>query len=187
MNAPEVTKKAELYTRYPASNVAIYNGATFAHFIIGGIGIALGFSFLWFGYIIGILYMAFAFIQMYILMPIMVCPNCVYYGMKDARCVSANNKLSEKLARKGNMKDFGNRAVGICSHNKMYMGSLFFPVFALIIALIFDFSPLILLVFIIVLLLLLLRMFVIFPRVACVHCRAKRMCPNAKAMGLADG
>jgi len=186
MNTPVMNKKAGLYTKYPAANVFAYNSVTFLHFILGGFGIALGFSFLKFGYIIGIIYLLFAFFQMYVLMPVMVCPNCVYYGMKDARCVSANNILSRKLANKGDVRNFGNRAAGICSHNKMYMGSLFFPIFALIIAMIFNFGITILIIFISVLVLLLIRIFVIFPKVACVHCRAKRICPNAKAMGLAD-
>jgi hypothetical protein len=106
--------------------------------------------------------------------------------MKDSRCVSANNLLARKLARKGDVSNFKNRAGGICSHNKMYMGSLFFPVIALLPAMIINFSPLLLIFFIAVLFLLLTRMLVIFPKVACIHCRAKNVCPNAKAMGLAD-
>ena len=34
--------------------------------------------------------------------------------------------------------------------------------------------------------LLVLRMFAIFPQIACVHCRAKNICPNAQAMGLSN-
>ena len=34
--------KAKLYTRYPISNVLIYNGATILHLLLGGIGIILG-------------------------------------------------------------------------------------------------------------------------------------------------
>jgi hypothetical protein len=32
--------------------------------------------------------------------------------------------------------------------------------------------------------LLLYRFFVIFPKIACVHCSVKNICPNAEAMGL---
>lgn len=28
------------------------------------------------------------------------------------------------------------------------------------------------------------RFFYVFPRVSCVHCRAKNACPNARSMGL---
>jgi hypothetical protein len=33
--------------------------------------------------------------------------------------------------------------------------------------------------------LMLFRVFYVFRKVACVHCMAKRRCPNAKSMGLA--
>lgn len=32
--------------------------------------------------------------------------------------------------------------------------------------------------------LLLFRFFVVFTKVACIHCRAKNECPNAQAMGI---
>jgi hypothetical protein len=32
--------------------------------------------------------------------------------------------------------------------------------------------------------LLLFRFFVIFPKIACLHCRAKAVCPQAGAMGV---
>jgi hypothetical protein len=34
--------------------------------------------------------------------------------------------------------------------------------------------------------LLVFRIFVIFPQIACVHCRAKNICPNAQSMGLSS-
>jgi hypothetical protein len=42
-------------------------------------------------------------------------------------------------------------------------------------------------IFLAVLALLLFRFFVIFPKVACVHCYAKNRCPNAIKMGMAEG
>jgi hypothetical protein len=53
-------------------------------------------------------------------------------------------------------------------------------------ALVLNFSPLLLVVFVAVVGLLALRMFVVFPKVACVHCRARNICPNAQSMGLSD-
>jgi hypothetical protein len=50
-------------------------------------------------------------------------------------------------------------------------------------ALILNFSWLLLSLLIILIGLLLLRFFVIFPKIACVHCRAQNVCPQAQAMG----
>jgi hypothetical protein len=58
------------------------------------------------------------------------------------------------------------------------------PIIAMIPALILNFSFLLLAIFLAVVGLLLFRIFVVFPQIACVHCRAKNICPNAKAMGL---
>lgn len=71
--------KAELYRKYPLSSVLTYNLATVLHFVLGGIGIVLGYSFSsWAGICLGALYLAFAFVEMYVMMPLTVCPNCVY-------------------------------------------------------------------------------------------------------------
>jgi hypothetical protein len=64
------------------------------------------------------------------------------------------------------------------------MTSLILTVIAMLPALIVNFSFPLLILFLMVVGLLLFRIFVTFPRVACVHCRAKSVCPNAAAMGL---
>ncbi len=178
-------KKDKLYIRYPAASVWIYNGTTVIHFLLGGAGLVLGYPS-WVGYLLGGLYLAFAFAEMYIVMPLKVCPNCVYYRLEDSLCVSGLNLLSRKMAEEGNVKNFSDRAQGILCHNNMYMASLFLPVLALIPALIIDFSPVVLGILVAVIGLLLFRFFVIFPRIACVYCRARNVCPNARSMGLSN-
>jgi len=89
--------KTKLYTRYPASHIALYNGVTVLHFLLGGAGIMLGYGPSWLAYLFGALYLAFAFVEMYLVMPLKVCPNCVYYGMKDAICISGLNMVSAKI------------------------------------------------------------------------------------------
>ena len=177
--------KARVYTRYPLSGLLIYNGSTTLHYLLGGAGIMLGYSSLA-GYLAGSLYLIFAFMQMYVIMPLAVCPNCVYYRLDNSLCVSGLNVVSKKIAKEGNLKDFPNRGEGILCHNNLYMAALFIPIIAIIPALAtgFSFPPLGILLAVIGLLL--YRMFVVFPRVACVHCRAKHECPNAQAMGLAN-
>lgn len=185
--------KAELYTRYPLFNVLTYNGVTILHFSLGGIGIILGYAFSfmgtdlsWLGIVLGLLYLVFAFGQMYVLMPLMVCPNCMYYGMADARCISGKNLLSRKIAREGRREDFPKRAQGLFCHNNLYLSSLIVPILIILPALILNFSFLLLAIWAAVVGLLLFRFFFIFTRIACVHCQAKYECPNAERTGVRE-
>jgi len=181
----EKNTKAKLYSRYPLSSVVIYNGSTILHFLLGGIGIALGYSFsLWAGYAFGGLYLLFSFVEMYVMMPLTVCPTCVYYRAKDSLCISGLNILSKKIAKEGDLKDFPRRAQGPFCPNNLYLASLIVPIVAMIPALIVNFSIVLLIIFLATVGLLLFRFFVIFPRIACLHCSAKYMCPQAEAMGV---
>jgi hypothetical protein len=177
-------KKVKVYTIFPASNIAIYNGVTILHYILGGLGIILGYHFLTYGFLLGLIYLIFAFSQMYIIMPLFVCPNCVYYRLKDSVCPSGMNLVSKKIAKEGNQKNFAKRSGGLFSHNKLYMGALIIPIVAVIPALVLNFSIILVGIFVGLVVLMALRMVVIFNKVACVHCAAKHTCPNAKAMGL---
>jgi hypothetical protein len=179
--------KAKLYSRYPLSSVFIYNGSTVLHFLLGGIGITLGYNFSsWAGYTFGALYLVLSLLEMYVGMPLSVCPNCVYYRAKDSLCVSGLNILSKKVAKEGDLKDFPRRAQGLFCPNNLYLTSLIVPIVAMIPALIVNFSVVLLIIFLAVVGLLLFRFFVIFPRIACLHCSAKYMCPQAEAMGVRD-
>jgi hypothetical protein len=177
-------KESEVYTRYPYSSVFIYNSVTAIHFTLGGLGIFVGYNFSWPALIGGTVYLALAFFEMYILMPLTVCPNCVYYKIEGSLCVSGMSVVSRKIAGEGDASRFAERAQGLLCHNNWYMASLFVPLIALLPALFINFSPLLLIIFLTVLGLLLFRFFVIFKRIACIHCRAKRMCPNAQSMGI---
>ncbi len=178
--------KTNVYTSYPLSSLLIYNGVTVLHYVLGGIGIMLGYNFSWGAYLLGFLYLAFAFVQMYVLMPLMVCPNCVYYKWEDSRCISGLNLVSRRATGEGDVKDFAKRGEGLLCHNNLYMAAKIIPIVAMIPALILNFSPTLLAIFVAVVGLLVYRIFVVFPKIACVHCRAKNICPNAEAMGLKD-
>ncbi len=119
--------KPGIYSKYPLSSVLIYNIMTIFHYLLGGAGIILGYHS-WMGDVSGIVYILFAFFQMYVLMPLSVCPNCVYYRMDGSRCTSGMNLVSKKIAREGNLKDFRKRAEGLLCHNNMYMAALFLPI-----------------------------------------------------------
>ena len=92
--------------------------------------------------------------------------------------------ISKRIAREGEIKEFPKRSEGLFCHNNLYMAAKVVPILAMIPALIFNFSLLLLAIFLTVVGLLLLRIFVVFPKIACVHCRAMNICPNAEAMGL---
>ena len=179
--------KAELYARYPWFSVLIYNGSTVAHYVLGGIGIMIGYSSSsWAGYLFGGLYLIFAFLEMYIVMPIKVCPSCVYFRMENSLCISGLNVLSKKLSTERPQNDFAKRAEGTFCFNNMYIAVLVIPIVATIPALIVNFSILLLIVFLALVLLLLFRFFVVFPQIACLHCTAKFKCPQAGQMGVRD-
>ena len=175
-------KKPELHTRYPLSSILIYNGATVAHYVLGGTGIILGYG-PWIGYLLGSLYMMFSFWEMYVHMPLKVCCNCVYYKLDDSLCVSGLNLVSRKIAKEGSVKAFSNRAKGPLCPNNLYIASLVLPIVVIVPALILSFSVLVLVILIVLVGLLLFRFFVIFPKIACVHCRAQNICPQAQSMG----
>ena len=177
--------KAKVYTRYPLSSLLVYNGSTTLHYLLGGAGIILGYSS-WVGYLVGALYLAFSFVQMYVVMPLAVCPNCVYYRMNNSLCVSGLNVISKRVAKEGSPKDFPNRATGLFCHNNVYIAALVIPIIAMIPALVLNFSFSVLAILLVVVVLLLFRFFVLFPKEACIHCAAKQICPQAEAMGLCN-
>ncbi len=178
--------KTKLYTRFPLSSLLIYNGTTILHYLLGGAGIIVGYHFSSLSKIFGYLYFAFSFLEMYVVMPLTVCPNCVYYRLENSLCISGLNVLSKVLAKEGKPDDFPKRARGLLSNNNLYMASLLIPIIAIIPALILNFSVLLLAILLAILALLLFRIFVIFPKIACIHCRAKFKCPQAEAMGVRD-
>lgn len=185
--ADNQSESRALYPRYPLSALVIYNGCTVLHFLLGALGIAVGYSLSpWLGYALGGLYLAFALIEMYVMMPLQVCPNCVYYGLEGSRCVSGLNVVARRIAGKGNTRDFGQRAEGLFCNNNLYMTALVLPIAALVPMLVARFSFLLLGVFVALVALLLFRYFVIFRKIGCLHCRGKQICPQAGQMGLCE-
>jgi len=174
--------KPDLYTRYPLSSILIYNGATVLHYALGGTGIILGYGW-WIGYLLGSIYLVLSFLEMYVHMPLKVCCNCVYYKLDDSLCIAGLNLWSRKIAGEGSVKAFPNRASGPLCPNNLYIASLVFPILAIIPALFLSFSLPVLVILLVVVGLLIFRFFFIFTKIACVHCRAQNICPQARAMG----
>jgi hypothetical protein len=185
--SPEAQPKAKLHTRYPLSSIVIYNGSTVVHYLLGGIGIIIGYNFSsWVGYLLAAMYLVFSFVEMYIVMPLTVCPNCVYYKIEDALCISGLNVISKKIAKEGNPENFAKRAEGLFCFNNMYIAALIIPIIAIIPTLFINYSMPLLLIFFALVALLVFRFFVIFTKIACLHCRAKYICPQAGQMGVRE-
>jgi len=182
----EKTKKAKLYTRFPLSSLLIYNGTKILHYLLGGAGIIVGNNFSVLSVIFGYLYFTFSFLNMYVVFPLTVCPNCVYYRLENSLCISGLNVVAKVLAKEGKPDDFPKRSKGLLSSNNLYMATLLIPLIAIIPALILNFSFLLLVLLVGLAGLLIFRIFVIFPKIGCLHCRAKFKCPQAEAMGVRD-
>ncbi|MFC2157418.1 hypothetical protein ACFLT9_06235 [Acidobacteriota bacterium] len=178
--------KAKLYKKYPISSILIYNGVTVVHFLLGGWGLWSGYGFTDLALAFSISYMVFAFVEMYVLMPLVVCPRCPYVKMEDSVCISGLNLVSKRITQSGDIKEFAKRGEGLFCPNNLYIASLAVPIMALIPALILDFSFFTLLILVGLISLLIFRFFVIFPKISCVHCYAKFKCPQAGAMGVRE-
>lgn len=185
MPAPTRTK-AKLYKRYPSSSLLIYNGATILHFLLGGLGIIYGYGLTTMSLSLGTLYLVFAFGQMYIFMPLAVCPSCVYRRMEGGLCITGLNVVSRKITQAQSAEKFPKRSEGLFCANNLYMFSLAAPILALIPALLLHFSLLLLIALLVIITLMIFRIFVIFPKLGCLHCYAKFQCPQAKQMGVRE-
>ena len=174
----------ETYKQYPLSYILIYNGLTIIHFLLGGMGITYGYNFTWAGKMIGYFYLVFAFVQMYVVMPLKVCPACIYHSKNKTRCISGFNIISKRVLHCQETKDLSRRGKGLLCHNHLYIFALVIPVIFMLHALVFNFSFFLLFLLLVLISILLLRILIIFPKMVCIHCMAKDKCPNAEAMGI---
>jgi len=174
-----------VYRVYPWSSVALYNGATLLHFGLGTAGLIVAYD-RWpaLALALGCAYLAFALVQMYVLMPLVVCPSCAYRTMDGSRCISAMNVLSARIAATRPLDEFPRRASGTFCHNNLYLGSLIAPIPLMVPGLVVNFAVAGLALLLAVAGLLAFRFFVVFKRTACPHCAAKGRCPNAQGMGI---
>ncbi len=174
-------EKEKTYKRYPILTVLLFNTITILVYLLGSFGIMLGYNFSWAGNIVGYIYFIFAGVQMVLILPIFVCPNCVYFHMDGSRCMSALNIFSKRIAKPGNEKDFFKRQEGLLCSNHLSIIALFIPVLIMIHALIFNFSLLLLMVFLLTIDLITLRSLVILPKMICKYCLARQNCPSVSS------
>ncbi|MGE5235246.1 MAG: hypothetical protein ACM3O7_02715 [Acidobacteriota bacterium] len=171
--------------RYPLTSVALYDGATVVHFLLGASGMVIGYAsapLLAWG--CGLLYLAFAFGEVFVLTPLAVCPSCVYTHIEGARCISGFNGLAHRLLGSRRRAAPHPRSQGLLCCNNLYLGAFLLPLVALVPALVVNPSIPLGIVYLSLLVLLVLRFTVIFPKVACRSCRARAHCSRAGAVGV---
>ena len=179
--------KAPLHSSYPIGSVILYNVTTILHYVLGGAAIVHAYrSSPVAAWVSGVTYLLLALVQMYVVMPLVVCPACVYHRLEGSRCISGLAAVSRLVAPSRPVRTFGRRADGVFCPNNLYLVALLLPIVALIPPLVIARTNTLLVFLGTLLVLLLFRFFVLFPRIACLHCRAKFVCPQAAAMGVRE-
>jgi hypothetical protein len=179
--------KAKLYNRFPISSILIYNSSTIIHFVIGSLILAQSRHFLgnW-GVLAAYGYLILALVEMYVVMPYKVCVNCVYFRLENGVCVSGLNVVAQRFFTSLPTQDLTRRARGLLCPNNLYIGFLIFPIVVGVPLLIGTFSMFLLSMELFLFILLVVRFFIIIPRLACVHCLSKFVCPQAGQMGVRE-
>jgi len=170
--------------RFGLASVLFYNGLTLAHYLTGaGVLLAAYRERPFLAWPLALAYLVFAVVQFYVLMPLCVCPGCVYRSISGSRCVAGLNALSARLRPSaGAVAEFEERSQGVLCHNTLYVAALVAPPLLAIPGLVLAFSWLTASLAGVVLLLIAVRVEVVFRHLGCPHCLARRWCPNARAM-----
>jgi hypothetical protein len=171
------------FRRYPLWRVLCLNGLTVVHYLLGCAAILIayrGYPIL--GWPIGLAYFVFAVVQLYVLMPLVVCPGCVYRTVRGGRCASGLNLISARLCPPSpGAIDFEERTHGALCESSLCLWSLVLPVPLALPGLALSFSWPALLLTVTVAALTVIRLAVVTRRAVCPHCLARRWCPVVRA------
>jgi hypothetical protein len=131
-------------------------------------------------------YLVFALVQLYVLTPLDVCPGCAYRAVPEGRCMAGLSVLSAKLApTAGASAGFAQRRAGALCHTTLAVAAALAPPILVVPALVLAFSWTTLGVALGILFCAALRAEVVFRRLGCPRCLARRWCPVARALRLA--
>ena len=176
---------AKPFRHYPLWRVLLTNGLTVAHYALGACAIVLAYpSHPVLGWPIGLAYFVYATVQLYVLMPVVVCPGCVYTSIKGGRCPSGLNLISARLSRAAApTAGFEARTQGALCQSSLCLWSLVAPLPIALpgLALFFSWTGL---AWLAVAVLTALRLGGFYRLVVCSHCLARRWCPVVKAARL---
>jgi hypothetical protein len=178
----ESAQKQTPYRRYPLWRVALTNGLTLIHYIAGAGAIVLAYPSLPIvAWPVGLAYFVYAVVQLYVLMPLVVCPGCVYSGIDGGRCPSGLSVISARFFRDPAQRAaFDARTQGALCQSNLCLVSLVAPVPLAVPGLIVSFSWPGLALTVAVAALVTARLAGAYRRVVCAHCLARRWCPVAR-------
>jgi hypothetical protein len=181
----DADRKLRSFRRYPAWRVLIVNVLTLAHYPAGASAIVFAYpTHPLLGWPIGLAYFVYATAQLYVLMPLLVCPGCVYRSIQGGRCASGLNVISARLRAPLQAAAFEARTQGALCQSSLCLWSLLVPLPIALPGLLISFSWTGLALSLTVAALSIARLAGVFRLVACAHCLA-RWCPVAKARRLA--
>jgi hypothetical protein len=172
-----------LFRRYSLWRVLGLNGITLLHYAVGCAAIALSYRrYPIVGWPVALAYFVFAVVQLYILMPLVVCPACVYSSIRDGRCANGLNVISARLSRSPVPRaGFEERTHGALCQSSLCLWSLVSPLPLAVPGLAISFSWIGLALTLAVAALAGVRLAYIVPRAVCSHCLARRWCPAARS------
>jgi len=176
--------RAQSLRRYGLASVLFYHCLTLAHYSLGAAVIIVAYGdgpiLAW---PLALAYFSFALVQFYALMPLCVCPGCVYRSVPGSRCIAGLNVVSAKLRPPaGEVAEFEERAQGVLCHNTLYVAALVAPLVLVVPALVLAFSWAVVALALAIAALIAVRVEVVFRLLGCPRCLARRWCPNARAM-----
>jgi hypothetical protein len=174
--------RSKSFRRYPLWRVLSVNGLTIAHYGAGCAAIVLAYrDYPIVGWPVALAYFVFAVVQLYVLMPLVVCPGCVYRTIQDGRCASGLNLISARLCPPSvPTVEFAERSHGALCQSSLCFWSWVFPVPVAVPGLALSFSWIGLALTLTVAALIVVRLAVVFRLIVCSHCLARRWCPVAR-------
>jgi hypothetical protein len=171
------------FRRYPLWRVIGLNGITLLHYAVGCVAIAMSYrSYPIVGLPVALAYLVYAVVQLYVLMPLVVCPACVYRSIRNGRCANGLNVISVRLSPSPVPgPGFEERTHGALCQSSLCLLSLVLPVPLAVPGLAISFSWMGLGLTLAVAVLAGARLVYIVPRAVCSHCLARRWCPAARS------
>jgi hypothetical protein len=153
---------------YPLKNAYIGNAFMILWFVMG----AVACSFI--HILIGIIYLLFAFVMVYVVFKKIVCTNCYYYGK---RCSLGWGKLSAMLFKQGSLDLFQN-SKGLKVAPPTYGLLMIIPLIALIYS---SYQDLTILKILVLIIFMGIAGFSAGPgrKKACENCKMNKICPGS--------
>ena len=164
--------------RYPLWRVLCLNGLTLLAYAAACAAILVAYRrFPVVGWPLGLAYLVFAIVQLYVLKPLVVCPGCTYRTIRDGRCPSGLNVLSRRLCPpSADPIGFRERGTGLLCQDRLSRWSWLLPVPMALPGLVLAFSWPAAAVVAAVATLVAVRWLSV-RLTACPHCLARRWCP----------